>query len=303
MFFLLKYNVSVVFTENELIANFVNETKKHDDPVHYGRALAMQGETFHRQGKYEEAIESHMELKKVYDVEKHHALVVASYASDRVGQNFGCTANCYMRLKKVDKALEVVDHIITSLIPKMDPKNVHNSIVTIYPAIWILKDNGRVEKAREIFLKYVLEPFKEYFGEDGSTPFLPAFKGIEILLTLASHMEGKVDGFDKEKEYFDWALDISNLEMKEGFDSSIGNFGRNSSSTSAEICLRLLKLTEDEEIIEKLAKNGLKVAKQAISRCDGTDGPKLMTTYLQIKPVYDELILVYPPGDDDDDED
>jgi len=205
-----------------------------------------------------------------------------------------------MRLNQIDKAMDVVDHITTSLVPKMDPKNVHNSIVTIYPAIWILKDNGRVERAREIFFKFVLEPFKEYFGEDGSTPFLPAFRGIEMLLNLASYMEGKVDSFDKE--YFDWALDINNLEMKAGFDSSIGNFGRNSSSTSAEICLRLLKLTEDEELIDKLASNGLKVAKQAISRCDGTDGPKLMTTYLQIKPVYDELILVNPQYEDEDED-
>ncbi len=290
MFFLLKYGVSVDTTENELIANFVDETKKHGDPVHYCRALAMQGETYHRQGKYNDAIESHMKLKRVYDVKKHHSLVVASYASDRVGQNFGLTANCYMRLGELDKAMKIVDHIITYLIPKMESKNVHNSIVTIYPAIWILKDNGRAEKAREIFLIYVKEPFKEHFGEDGTTPFLPAFKGLEALLDLVLYMEGKEDSFDQG--YFDWALDMKNIEMKKAFDSSIGNFGRNSSSTNAEICLRLSKLTDDAEKKKKLVENGLKVAEQALSRCDGSDGPKLMTTYLQIKPVYDELKLM-----------
>lgn len=293
MFFLLKYGVlsdpsQTASYEVDLVGNFVKETKKHGDPVHYGRALAMQGETYHRQGLFEEAIESHMELKRVYDVRKHHALVVASYASDRVGQNFGCTANCYMRLGNVDMAMKIVDHIINNLMPKMDPKNVHNSIVTIYPAIWILKDNGKSEKAQEIFMKFVLEPFTEYFGEDGSTPFLPAFRGLEILLDLVVYMEGKSKAFDEG--YYDWALDLDNLEIKKAFDSSIGNFGRNSSSTNAEICLRLYKLTEDAEKKAKLLENGVKIAEKAIRRCDGSDGSsKMLTTYLQIKPVYDEL--------------
>eukprot|EP00554_Chaetoceros_debilis_P009004 CAMPEP_0194101608 /NCGR_PEP_ID=MMETSP0150-20130528/2290_1 /TAXON_ID=122233 /ORGANISM="Chaetoceros debilis, Strain MM31A-1" /LENGTH=1615 /DNA_ID=CAMNT_0038788273 /DNA_START=63 /DNA_END=4907 /DNA_ORIENTATION=- len=293
MFFLLKYGVlsdpsETASYEVDLVGNFVKETKKHGDPIHYGRALAMQGETYHRQGLYKEAIESHMELKRVYDVKKHHALVVASYASDRVGQNFGCTANCYMRLENVDMAMKIVDHIINNLMPKMDPKNVHNSIVTIYPAIWILKDNGKSEKAREIFMKFVLEPFTEYFGEDGSTPFLPAFRGLEILLDLVVYMEGKASGFDEG--YYDWALDFSNLEIKKAFDSSIGNFGRNSSSTNAEICLRLYKLTDDSKKKVKLLENGMKIAEQAIHRCDGSDGSsKMLTTYLQIKPVHDEL--------------
>ena len=293
MFFLLKYGVLVEPSETasyeiDLVGKFVNETKKHGDPVHYGRALAMQGETYHRQGLFKKAIESHMELNRVYDVKRHHVLVVASYASDRVGQNFGCTANCFMRLGEADKAMEMVNHIINYLMPKMDPKNVHNSIVTIYPAIWILKDNGNLEKAREIFSKFVLEPFREYFGEDGSTPFLPAFRGIEILLDIASFMDGKINSFDGS--YYEWALELSNLEIKKAFDTSIGNFGRNSSSTNAEICLRLCKMTDDVGKKAKLLENGMKIAKQAMSRCDGSDGSsKLLTTYLQIKPVYDEL--------------
>ncbi len=293
LFFLLKYGNLVDPSEQpsyevDLVANFVNETKKHGDPVHYGRALAMQGETYHRQGKYEEAIQSHIELKRVYDVEKHHALVVASYASDRCAQNFGLSANCFMRLGRVDEALELVDYIITYLMPKMNLKNVHNSIVTIYPAIWILKDNNRAERALEIFLKFVLEPFREYFGEDGKTPFLPTFRGIETLFGIVFYMEGTADSLDER--YFEWALDLSNLEWKMSIDIAIGAIARSPMSINAEICLRLSKLTDDPEKRMKLIENGMKLAKQAISGCDGSDGSsKLLTTYCQIKPVYDEL--------------
>ncbi len=288
MFFLLKYGVHVAFTENELITNFVKETKHHGDPIHYGRALAMQGEMFHRQGRYEEAIKTHFELKRVYDVEELHELVVESYASDRIGQNFGCTANCYMRLDQVGKAMEIVEFIIAHLIPKMNPKNVHNSIVTIYPAIWILKDNGRADKAKEIFVKFVLKPFHEYFGEDGTTPFLPAFRGIQILLDIVLYMEGKENSFDER--FYDWAQETNNLEVSKTLDFAIGNFGRNMSTTISEICLRLSKLTDDKEKREKLIHNGIRAAEVAISRCDGSDeSSKILTTYLQIKPVYDEL--------------
>jgi len=145
-----------------------------------------------------------------------------------------------------------------------------------------------LRQALEIFSKFVLEPFREYFGEDGSTPFLPAFRGIEILLDIASFMDGKINSFDGS--YYEWALELSNLEIKKAFDTSIGNFGRNSSSTNAEICLRLCKMTDDVGKKAKLLENGMKIAKQAMSRCDGSDGSsKLLTTYLQIKPVYDEL--------------
>jgi len=79
----------------------VRETDIHGDPVHYGRALAMQGETCHRLARVEEAIESHMKLKEVYDVDKHSAPVVIAYTSDRCAQNFGYTANCYNRLGQI----------------------------------------------------------------------------------------------------------------------------------------------------------------------------------------------------------
>lgn len=292
-FFLLKYGNLVDPSEQpsyevELVSNFVNETKKHGDPIHYGRALAMQGETYHRQGKFVEAIESHLELKRVYDVDKHSAQIVASYASDRCAQNFGLSANCYARLGKIKKALELIDHIINNLMPKMDPKNVHNSMVSIYPAIWILKDNGKAEVSKEIFLKFVLGPFNEFFGEGGKTPFLPTFRPVETLLDLVLYAEGKIGSFDEGS--FDWALDLNNLKWKMSIDIAIGGIGRSIMSINAEICLRLSRLTEDSEKKSKLIENGMTLATLAISGCDGSDGSrKLLSTYCQIKPVYDEL--------------
>ena len=61
-------------------------------------------------------------------------------------------------------------------------------------------------------------------------------------------------------------------------------------SINAEVCLRLSKLSDDPEIKARLRENGMIVAERALSGCDGSDGSsRLLTTYCQIKPVYDEL--------------
>ncbi len=293
MFFLLKYGAlcepsEQVATELDLVHRFVKETEKHGDPVHYGRALAMQGETCHRLGKFEDAINSHLKLRDVYDVDKHSSLVVASYASDRCAQNYGCTANCYMRLGQVDKALEICDFIEHHLMPKMDPKNVHNSCVMIMPSLWIWNDNGMAEKSQKIFQRYVLEPFDKYFGKDGTTPFLASFKPIQIFFDILVSLSRK----DKEidESYFEWALDLSNMEIGSKLDSGIGNFGRSAMSVSAEICLHLSKNVTDSDKRIKLIENGVKLADLAMSGCDGQNGAsKNLTAYIQIEPIHKEL--------------
>lgn len=298
MFFLLKYGAlcapeETVQTELDLVEKFVLETNKHGDPVHHGRALAMQGETCHRLGKFEEAVQSHLKLKEVYDIDRDSEKVVASYASDRCAQNFGCTANCYMRLGQVDKALELCDYIEYEMMPKMNPKNIHNSAVMTFPIIWILKDNGQVDRAKDVLHKFVQDPFDIHIGKDGSTPFLPAFKPYKTCLEVASYMEGNLESFDDT--YYDWALDIDNLKLNPKTDIGIGNFGRSVMSATAETCLRLSKLVPQEEIEKRKTyiRNGLEISKIALSTCDGSsDGMKIHTPYAQVKPVYDELQIL-----------
>jgi hypothetical protein len=287
LFFLLKYGGLVdpadeEAYENDLIANFVRETKQHGDPVHYGRALAMQGETFHRMGQYEKAIQSHFLLRKVYVPDQHSAAISAVYATDRCAQNFTCTVSCYNRLGQVDKALELSDYIIHELMPKMDLKNVHNSAVMLYAVVWIMKDNRQVKQASMIWNRYVVEPFRRYFGEDGSTPCLPAFVPMEHVFNLTMYMEGAIDTYNEKA--FEWALDESSLEVSPGIDVAMGNFARTVTSINAEVCLRLAKITNDERKKKILLQHGVSQAKIAKERS------KLSHALAQLEPVYDEII-------------
>ena len=220
LFFLLKYGGMVEPSEeqayeHDLVTNFVEETRLNGDPVHYSRSLAMQAEFYSRQGQYEDALFCHERLKRVYKVEKHSALIVKEYASDRSAQNYGITSNCLYRLGKVEEALKLSDVILYQLMPKMDMKNVHNSMIMIYPILWILKNEGMPKKALFALEKFVFQPFKEHFGDQGKTPLLVLYKPLKVLFTLAMYKQGEEKALDQS--FFSWSLEPDSLVISRAF--------------------------------------------------------------------------------------
>ena len=55
--------------EKNLCKQFVEQARLNNDPVHYGRAVAMEGETLARLGNFEEALETLDVIKSIYDIE------------------------------------------------------------------------------------------------------------------------------------------------------------------------------------------------------------------------------------------
>ncbi len=119
--------------EQELVEMFVLETKLHGDPVHYGRALGMKAEHFARLGKFSEALEVFDVLAKIYDVDKHSAAICKAYGSDRCAQVFSLSVTWNILLGYERKAREICEFVLDNLIGKMDVKNVHNTLMIIFP--------------------------------------------------------------------------------------------------------------------------------------------------------------------------
>jgi len=291
---LLKYGSVVepqheIAYERELVANFVLETKYHGDPVHYTRALAMEVDFNCRLGNWEEALLSHSKVEDIYDVEEHTARVCEAYGSDRSGQSFGASARCYNHLGDTRKALEVADHIVTNLLPKMDITNTHNSFVMFYPVLWIMKDNGLASQARRIFRKYVLEAFNEHYGEGASTPGLSFFKPIDLLLDVFGNDPSK----EIIEEYTIWVLDEKNYScVPGGMNRCMARFGRCADSIFAEICLLLYKQISDKVVKSDLIHKGFSLAQKSLDLAQGQDGSlRMHSAYDQVKPVYEELML------------
>jgi tetratricopeptide (TPR) repeat protein len=273
--------------EQNLARKFVRETKLHGDPVHYTRALAMQGEVKARLGKYEEALAAFEKLKAVYIQEEHSEAISSAYGTDRSAQAYSQSALWHMQLGNMAEALQTCNYVLDVLLPKMDPKNVLNSCEMLLPIIRILKNRGEEKRMRRLFHEHVQENFHRHFGKDGVTPCLPIFRPLLLLLDICNEAEECPDLADG----VEWLLeDEANGDMPDFLDSVYVKLCWSPNSMVAELCLRLAKkLTSDRDKIALLVK-GLKLARKADGKMKDEEGNvKLPIAYEIHEPVYTEL--------------
>ena len=175
--------------EKDLCKKFSEQARLKGDPVHYGRAMAMEAETLGRLGNFEEALEVDERIKSIYNIETQHAAICKAYGSDRVGQAFAHSVNYNIALGRTQAALDACKYIVEELAPKSDPKNIHNMFCLLYSVIIAFKENGLASKALDLFQSRIEEPFQEHFGPGGSTWSAPMFKPIRTLLTLGVNQQ------------------------------------------------------------------------------------------------------------------
>jgi len=272
--------------EKDLVKKFVTQAELNGDPIHYTRALAMQGETYGRLGEYDKAFAVQRKLESMYDPDKHHCSVCKAYGSDRSAQSFSHSTRWKMAVGDPCGALETCRYIIEVLMPKMEERNVHNSCVMLWPVLWVMKDMGLALEARDHFDTFVVQAFNKHFGEGGSTWALPAYKPTLMLLHLAGHQDDEhVLDQDKFAEYTAWAVDLKNMEFSSGINGGMAAFSRDLDSIAAEICLLLAKQTKSDDAVKQtLIHNGLALAERSLDGCR-----KKIAAFGQIRPVYEEL--------------
>ena len=163
----------------------------------------------------------------------------------------------------------------------MNITNVHNSMICLYRVIWVLKDHGRVAEARYAFRTYIIQAFQDHYGEDASTPTLPYFKPIQVLLEIFEE-----DDSPKFDEYVNWILDNESRKMSPFLHNNMRSIARDGDSIFAEICLILMKRINDERK-DLLLETGLDLAKNSMKEAEGI---KHVFAYSQVKPIYDALI-------------
>lgn len=266
--------------EKDLCKKFSEQARLKGDPVHYGRAMAMEAETLGRLGNFEEALEVDERIKSIYNIETQHEAICKAYGSDRVGQAFAHSVNYNIALGRTQAALDVCKYIVEELAPKSDPKNIHNMFCLLYSVILAFKENGLASKALDLFQSRIEEPFQEHFGggstwsapmfkpirtlltlEVGSTVSKPMFKPIRTLLTL----EGDGDNVKDVDiaEFTSWALgSAENFEDKiSRLEVALASFCASPLAIHSEICFSLAKRQKGDE--EK--RNQLILIQKAIS--------------------------------------
>ena len=276
--------------EQSLVARFVQDTCIHGDPVHFSRALAMQAEVLARLGNFDGAVLVHLGLTEVYDPKEHSVGITEAYGSDSVARCFGQSASWYNQIDDTEAALEMCDYILSHLLPTMARRDVHNSMMTLYPVLWVLKDNGRSLEAKKCFQDYVLNAFQEYGDEGASVSFQPIFEPIRMLLDLAS---GTTTEHDRH-EFVEWALIEDNSRFDFSLNCTMGNVGRCPGSISAEICLLLARIHSNADEVSMLIQTGLTLAMEMLSL---TKERRLLVAHSQVLPVYLALNAMASEGD------
>ena len=271
--------------EKELCKQFVEQARLNNDPVHYGRAVAMQGETLARLGNFEEALDTLDVIKSIYDIESQHAAICKSYGSDRVGQAFQHSINWNHVLGRTDAALETCKYIVDEIVPKSDPKNVHNTMCLLYSVFVTMKENGMALEARDIFNLRLVKPFEQYFGSEGTTFSKPLWKPILMLLDLQGNQDRPIDNID---EYLKWALDENNYILKPAMlEGAWGNFGPTPTALLAEIPYFLSRREECNQHRSCLLKRA--ITQMTISLDNATSKNMLLFAQMYAKQKLDTM--------------
>ena len=248
--------------ERNLVARFVEETELNGDPVHFARALAMQGEMYARLGDFSSGLASHSRLAEIYVAEEHHELMSQAYGSDRGAQSFGCSAVWLAVLGRTQEALKTCRFVVDTLMPKMNVQNVHNSFVMLYPVIFIMKDNGRqlAMEARALYKQYFGDPFDQHYGKGGNTFGLPLYQPIMMCFDLFTRQE---EDFPEFHDYLEWALEEDNLRLGLVINNGTACYGRMADAICAEICLLLAKRLKRGNDKERLVHVALQLAEES----------------------------------------
>ena len=256
--------------EKHLCKLFVEQARLNGDPIHYGRAMAMEAETLARLGNFEQALEVPDRIKSIYNIETQHMDICKAYGSDRVAQVYAHSVNWNIALGRTQAALDTCNFIVDELVPKSNPKNVHNTVCLVFSAIIALKENGLALKARDLFQTRVLDAFNEHFGPGGSTYSKTMFIPILTLLTLQGEGDDVKDA--KIDEYTAWAMDSENFEQKVtlSYDMAWGNFAITPTAILSEICFSLAKRQEgrDDEKRNRLMQKAINLMEKSAANTD-----------------------------------
>jgi hypothetical protein len=167
--------------------------------------------------------------------------------------------------------------------PKMEPSNVHNSGVILSPVIWILKDSGMALKAKDLFEKYVVNAFDQYFDEGATTFLLAMYDPTVMMLDLHGNQGAEVANIDK---YLSWALCEDNLRFGDVIKNAMLIYGFELDCISAEICLLLARRLDDADQKETLIKNGLLLSQESAELASRL---KAIPSLRRARPILREL--------------
>ena len=222
----------------KLAEKFVKEAVENGNPVHIGRALAMEATHYARLEDFERAFESFERLKEMYDVEVNSFDMLAEYGRDFALECYCESVQWYYLQEMHEEAEQQADLVIHSFLPLLHQVDVDIVMYALLPLIQVLKLIGRAVDAESLLKNYAIDPYHR----DGSLAdfWAPLFNPLAYLLDLIAMEES--DEYDEQllEEVGAWVIDEENHDYGEELE-------REAFTILGEICWRLMDFKDEDD--------------------------------------------------------
>jgi hypothetical protein len=224
--------------QEKLLAMFVAEARENGNPVHIGRALAMEAKYFAKLGRLDRALNNVGKLMSAYDIETHSLDMVGEYGRDFALECVTESIQWRYLNEDHEEAEKEADHFIKHYLPIIDPADTDNMMYAIFPVLYVLMLLGRPNDADWMLKKYAINPYHD--NANGSQHWVTMFNPLAYLLEVIMMEETEQVDWQLLDEMGEWVLDEENND----FDV---NLQRKADTIMGELCWRLASFKEDDE--------------------------------------------------------
>ena len=206
-------------------------------------------------------------------------------AQDRCAQCFAFSALWYMQQGKIDEAIERCELVVANILPTYDPADVQGIYNIFIPLIRVLKWNGRVHRAREVF--------ETMMPEAPGHRMAIVRKPMLLLLSLCSNDYKSTSAYSSGSLEEDARLALE-LDIPEIFDKGHTSNGWSMQSFTAELCLELARrLDQVSSMRNALIQRGIQLSFVADGRIRGEQNKiKHLAAYEAHRSVYSDLLKI-----------
>jgi len=223
-------------------------------------------------------------MKAIYMSEFHPKLLYATYSVDRCAVSFATASLWYLQRGDIDKAIDQCDYVIEEILPVYNKKDDMIGLYHILIAlIRVLKWNGEVDKAREVYNNNTPEGIEKHFAVGHVH---------EPMLLLLRICDGSSEEYSTvESSDIELALEFTPSDMT---DNNMTCDGWSIMSLSAEICLHLARrLPPGNAERERLVERGIHHSTIANKRVTASNGMiKHLLAYDAHKEIHKKLLIL-----------
>lgn len=225
--------------QEKLAEKFVKEAINNGNPVHIGRAVAMEAQHYARTGDLERAFAGLERLASIYDIEANSFDMLAEYGRDFALECYCESVQWYYLSDQSDKAAQQADMVVKKYLPLLSSVEADIAMYAVLPLFQVYLLLGRVRDADALLKQYVINPYRD--SGSLATFWAPLFNPLAYLVEVVIADEEEQEMSPLLMEIEAWVLNEENDDFYEE------DLERYAHTVMGEICWRLMNFKEDDD--------------------------------------------------------